>query len=82
MEAYWLGRHGFQCPEDYACVNLTVRLGDLVQTGALEQQEMTGAIMVDMVVAQLHRDERGTPELAKELLIEAKWNEGAELPPR
>jgi len=41
--------------------------------------EALGSNAVDMVVAQVHRNERGIPERPKTMLVEGDWIEGASL---
>lgn len=72
---------GFQIPLDIAFVHLdnesaTPKNG----TGVNQQAGNIGAAAVDLVVAQIHRSERGIPTLPKTIMIEAEWDEGNTLP--
>jgi hypothetical protein len=45
--------------------------------GIDQKSDLVGAAAVDLVVDQLHRNERGVPALQKLVLIEGVWVEGA-----
>lgn len=47
--------------------------------GLRQPFEALGSAAVDLVVAQLHRNERGVPKERKAMLMEAKWVEGETL---
>lgn len=51
-------------------------------TGILHPWEAIGAGAVDLVIAQLHRNERGIPPRPKAILFEGDWKEGRTLPSR
>ncbi len=48
--------------------------------GILHPWQAIGAGAVDLVVAQLHRNERGIPERPKAILFEGDWKEGGTQP--
>lgn len=41
-----------------------------------------GAAVIDLVIAQIHRNERGVPAAPKAMLMEGEWMEGETLAPR
>ncbi len=45
--------------------------------GMSQNRRAIGAAMVDLVVGQIHRNERGIPEIAKTVLIPASWVEAS-----
>lgn len=47
--------------------------------GLRHPMEALGAAAVDIVVAQIHRNERGIPARAKTMLVEGDWVEGSSL---
>lgn len=62
---------------DYAALDLSPDMADL---GGIDQMsERIGASAVDMVVAQLHRNETGVPPYQKILHPESLWREGRSL---
>ena len=44
-----------------------------------ENQALVGSAAIDLVVAQLHRNERGVPTDPIDLFIPGKWQEGNSL---
>lgn len=48
-------------------------------SGMRQPAELMGAGAVDLVVAQLHRNERGIPESPKTVLVEGTWMDGTTL---
>lgn len=73
---------GWRIPEDVAFVtphqsSLWPKMGGLDQL-----PEVTGANAIDLVSAQLNRNEWGLPALPKLLLNEGRWVEGQSIPSR
>jgi LacI family transcriptional regulator len=62
---------------DYAALDLSPSDSDLA--GIDQMSEHLGASAVDMVVAQLHRNETGLPPYQKVLHAESHWREGPSL---
>jgi LacI family transcriptional regulator len=71
---------GVKVPEEVAFATLSWRANFAWQAGVRQRMEDLGAAAVDLVVAQLHRNERGVPPVAKAVLIEGEWMEGETLP--
>jgi DNA-binding LacI/PurR family transcriptional regulator len=61
-------------PVDFASLDLAPTVRDLA--GIDQMSENIGASAVDMVVAQLHRNETGVPPYQKLLHAESMWREG------
>jgi len=83
----WLNEMGLKLPEDVAHVRLDnmdpkrVHLYDWGFSGTwtpgIDQlPELIGSAAVDMVVAQIHRQEKGVPLYQKMMLIKGEWREG------
>jgi LacI family transcriptional regulator len=66
-------------PEDTGVVIFDFEEG---WTRVREPAENIGAGAVDMVVAQIHRNETGVPLFPKTVLVESTWVEGTTLPSR
>lgn len=68
-----LQKLGLRVPQDVALVHLNV-CGDVAGWAGIDQKHaQLGECAVDMVVAQLHRDERGIPSLVKHIDIRGGW---------
>lgn len=51
-------------------------------SGVDHQPELLGAVAVDLIVGQIHRNERGSPAVAQTLLLENRWIDNASAPAR
>jgi DNA-binding LacI/PurR family transcriptional regulator len=71
-----LEEDGFTCPKDFGYVNLDLREDESHISGIFQNNLHVASAAVDMVVAQLHRNEVGVPPFAKVVLIEGRWNAG------
>ncbi len=71
---HWLEHLEVKVPGDagFAHLNWEKELGEVA--GIDQDSRSIGAGAVDLVVAQLHRNERGVPAGAKVVLIEGKWH--------
>lgn len=79
-----LERAGYRVPADiglafHSSVDLP---GPDELTGMRKNAAVVGRMAVDFLVAMLHRNERGVPEIPQRLLIEGSWTEGRTLRPR
>jgi LacI family transcriptional regulator len=72
----WLEEEGLSVPGDVGFVHLnwTERTGPC--SGIDQRPHLMGAAAAETVIAQLHRNERGVPEVAKTVSIEGRWVEG------
>ena len=75
----WLVRAGFSIPGDvgYASMDWSRDFPD--QSGVNPRPRLTGALAVDLVVEQVHRNEWGEPQDAKTVLVTGAWVEGQTL---
>ena len=72
----WLRSAGVRVPEDVSCATLYWRKERAYVSGFYQNHELMAAAAIDMVVGQLHRNERGLPTSEKTILIQAEWREG------
>ncbi|MBT62616.1 MAG: hypothetical protein CML13_05320 [Puniceicoccaceae bacterium] len=73
---------GRRIPEDLGFVSLSTRSDQPEVSGMLAPIQAIGSGVVDMVVAQVQRNEAGIPAIPKCVLIEGTWQEGCTLRPR
>jgi LacI family transcriptional regulator len=75
----WLREAGIRVPRDAGFAStfwLPVFKG---LSGVYENYDLIGASAVDMLVGQLHRNERGVPAEPKHTLLPGRWMEGSTL---
>jgi LacI family transcriptional regulator len=72
-------RTGRRVPEDLGVATLSWRAATAECAGVRHPFRAMGAAAVDLVVAQIHRNERGVPEHAKAVMLEGEWVEGRTL---
>jgi LacI family transcriptional regulator len=74
----WLTEMGLRVPEDigYVHLDLSPKMKQTGVAGIDQQAQVTGSSAVDLVVAQLHRNERGIPVHPKLVLTDSVWVEG------
>lgn len=73
----WLRDLGLSIPADVAYVELDLPDTSGACAGINQHSEALAATAVDLLVAQLHRNELGVPTLPKLMLIEGTWVYGA-----
>jgi len=76
-----LNELGYRAPED---IGFATYLGSSFHgnqdfAGIDENALQTGIAVIDLLVAMMHRGERGVPKVAQSLLIESTWKEGKTL---
>ena len=69
-------------PEDVAFAAIEWSPDKPQIAGLNQMQELRGAMAVDLVSAELLRNETGIPAAPKLLLVEGHWEDGASAPPR
>ncbi len=74
--------HGYGIPRDVAFANIDLRPEHTGQAGIDQQSERIGVTAVDLVTAQLFRNERGVPTHPKLSLVESLWRPGPSAPKR
>jgi len=83
----WLNEMGLKLPDDVAHVrldNMDPKRSHLydwgfsgIWTPGIDQNpELIGSAAIDMVVAQIHRQEKGVPPHQKMMLIKGVWRGG------
>lgn len=72
----WLTEAGFRVPEDigFALLDWSPEVGPVA--GIDQCFENVGSAAVDLLVAQLHRNERGIPDRQKVVMVEGSWRDG------
>ena len=63
-------------PEDVGFAHLALSSDDVEFAGVNQNSEVVGASALELVDAQLRRNERGIPEIARTLLVPGKWVSG------
>jgi len=76
---HWLNKLNISVPEEMRLVNLDWRAEMTDWAGMDQNSEMIGATAVEQLIAQIHRNERGIPEVAKCVLIQSTWRSGESL---
>jgi len=70
---------GYRIPQDIAVAGTTIY--DVpVNAGINQNPEAIGRTAVEMLVAQINRNERGVPESPSRTLVESSWQDGTSLP--
>lgn len=71
---------GLSVPEDVGIVHLDAAHQFQRNWAGIDQRPANvGAAAVDLIIGQLHRNERGVPPVPKTVLIEGIWKDGATL---
>jgi LacI family transcriptional regulator len=78
----WLKARGVRVPGDVAVIQLEWRSTRPQIAGMNQHNDITGEAAVDMLVSQIHHNDRGVPAFPRATLIGATWMEGASAPPR
>jgi DNA-binding LacI/PurR family transcriptional regulator len=77
----WLKELGYSVPQDLAFANLDRPLGD--EFGGIDQlKELIGRSVIDSIIAQVHRNERGIPKYSKDIKLAGIWVNGRSAPAR
>lgn len=67
---------GCRVPRDAGFVHLALSREDTALAGMNQNSELVGAAAIDLIDAQLRRNERGVPKFAKSQLIPSYWVPG------
>jgi LacI family transcriptional regulator len=78
----WLGRMGRTVPRDVGVIDLAGDHPELGCAGVYYDPAKIGALAVEMLVGQLHRNETGVPYDQHEALLTGEWRDGKTLPAR
>lgn len=72
----WMEQSGARIPETHGFVSLNVLYQTRPSAGLDQQPRQLGARAVELLIAQLQRNERGVPDWATTTTIPARWVEG------
>ncbi len=73
---HWLEQLGFNIPEDVGVLQLEWHASQPEIAGMHQRNDMTGEAAVDMVISQIHNNERGAPDFPRSTLISPEWRDG------
>ena len=76
-----LAKCGVQVPRDLGLAVTSVLDGN-ASAGIDQNSREIGKAAIQMLISLLNHNERGIPDICRELLIEGRWVPGATLPPR
>ena len=72
---------GYQVPKDIGLAAASVLDGD-ASAGIDQNSKEIGKAAVQLLISLINHNERGIPEICRELLIEGRWLDGDTLPVR
>jgi LacI family transcriptional regulator len=72
---------GWRVPEDVALATTSVMDGK-VDAGIYQNSEEVGKLAVETLVSLIHQNQTGFPQLGRETLVDACWQDGDSLPNR
>ncbi len=75
----WMKKNGMRIPHDVGYVQLTHAEKEVGISGIDQRPELVGAAVIDLIEAQIHRNESGLQNNPKTILIEGKWVPGSTL---
>ncbi|MFA6961593.1 MAG: LacI family DNA-binding transcriptional regulator [Opitutaceae bacterium] len=68
--------NGLRVPDDVGLAYLHINKGDSLLSGIYQSDRQIGRAALDLLVAMLHRNERGVPAIAQHVLIDGEWVAG------
>ena len=68
--------NGLTVPDDIGLAYLHINRGDSLLSGIYQSDRQIGRAAFDLLVAMLHRNERGVPAIAQHVLIDGEWIPG------
>lgn len=68
--------NGLTVPDDIGLAYLHINKGDSLLSGIYQSDRQIGRTALDLLVAMLHRNERGVPAIAQHVLIDGEWIPG------
>jgi LacI family transcriptional regulator len=75
----WITELGLKCPKDVGLAHLDINKGMEEWSGMNQKNDLVGSSAIDLVIGQLHRNESGTPEFPKCVMVESQWVAGKTL---
>jgi LacI family transcriptional regulator len=76
-----LARAGYRIPGQIGLAHLAVECAGMPCAGIDQNSELVGAAAVDVVVGQLHRNERGIATPSRAVMVEGRWLDGPTVHP-
>lgn len=76
-----LSELGCRVPEDVALAATSVRDGN-ADAGICQNSEEVGRAAVETLISLIHQNQAGIPQLCREVLVDATWQDGSTLPDR
>lgn len=73
---FWLEEEGVPVPKRVSLSNLDLGGGDHDWAGTTQNSAVIGSAAVDLVIGQIHRNERGLNPHPKCVLIRSTWKDG------
>jgi DNA-binding LacI/PurR family transcriptional regulator len=74
-----LAKAGYQVPQDLGLAALSVLDGN-ISAGIYQNSDEIGAAAVQLLISLIHHNQRGIPEIPREVLIRGRWVDGSTLP--
>jgi len=74
-----LAKVGCRVPEDVGLAAPSILDGN-ADAGIYQNSKEIGKAAVQLVISLIHHNERGIPEICRELLVEGHWVDGSVLP--
>lgn len=75
----WVAELGLKCPKQIGLAHLDINHGMEGWSGMNQKNELVGSSAIDLLVGQLHRNEIGTPDFPKCVMVESQWVAGKTL---
>jgi LacI family transcriptional regulator len=75
----WVAELGLKCPKEIGLAHLDINKGMEDWSGMNQKNDLVGSSAIDLLVGQLHRNETGTPEFPKCVMVESQWMRGKTL---
>lgn len=72
----WAIRLGYQVPRDVGFISLGGYGGHTSVTEVNQRPELVGEAAVDLLISQIHSNEKGIPKCPKVVMIEGSWQQG------
>lgn len=69
----WVEEEGFSVPKEVGVASLHSDGSDIGLSGVAQHYERVGALALDLVVEQIHKNERGIPEAPKVVMAGGEW---------
>lgn len=75
----WITGHGLDCPGDIGLIHLDITRELEGWSGMKQSNHLVGAFAIDLLIGQLHRNEKGIPDCPRCMMVESFWVPGTTL---